>query len=116
MQSAPALNFVLLRVTDIEAAFTYFTEKLGLTTIPEQNAPTFRMFKGENGGIDFGIRLADKSEAGTVELYFSTNNLEGLRSILINKGIESTDITPRPFGSIFTAAAPDKHIVIMMGR
>ena len=116
MSVQPTLDFVLINVADIENSFQYFTEKLGFTTDPEQNAPTFRYLKGAPGGIDFGIRQASEDNpVGKIELYFKTHNLEGLRSELVGKQIEASSIMHPPFGTIFTVQSPDGITLTMMG-
>jgi len=115
MPSVPAFDFFVLYVSDLEASLKYFKETLGLSHVPEQDAPNFHFFLGGKG-VDFGIVQATKEtpQPGTVELYFKTDNLEGLRATYIGKGLEATPISHRPFGSIFTLQGPDAERLTMM--
>ena len=116
MSTQPTLDFVLINVADIEASFKYFTEQLGFTTDPEQNAPTFYYLKGAPGGIDFSIRQASETNpVGKIELYFKTHDLEGLRTELIGKQVEASPIMHPPFGTIFTVQSPDGVTLTMLG-
>jgi catechol 2,3-dioxygenase-like lactoylglutathione lyase family enzyme len=108
MSTQPALDFVVIRVADIEASFRYYTETLGFTTDPTQNGPDFRYLKGAPGGIDFGLFQADEThQPGSIELYLGTRDLEGLRQELLNKQVEVSPIMHPPFGDIFTVPSPD---------
>lgn len=108
MSTQPALDFVVIRVADIEASFRYYTETLGFITDPTQNGPDFRYLKGAPGGIDFGLFQADEAhQPGSIELYLGTRDLEGLRQELLNKQVEVSPIMHPPFGDIFTVPSPD---------
>jgi catechol 2,3-dioxygenase-like lactoylglutathione lyase family enzyme len=108
MSTQPALDFVVIRVADIEASFRYYTETLGFTTDPTQNGPDFRYLKGAPGGIDFGLFQADEAhQPGSIALYLGTRDLEGLRQELLNKQVEVSPIMHPPFGDIFTMPSPD---------
>jgi len=116
MSTQPTLDFVLINVADIEASYQYFTDKLGFTSNPEENAPTFRQLKGAPGGIDFALRQADETyPAGQVELYFKTQDLAGLRTELLDKDVEASPIMHPPFGDIFTVQPLDGVILTMLG-
>ncbi len=114
--SVPPLDFVLLYVADIEASFTEFTQKLGFTTLPDQNGPNFRYLKGGEGGIDFGLSQVtpDIRPAGSIELFFKTTDLSNLRASLTAKGLTATPIEKRPFASIFTVRTADNVPLTMM--
>ncbi len=116
MSMQPALDFVLINVSDIEASFRYYTEKLGFTSLAEENAPTFRYLKGAPGGIDFSLRQADAEHpVGQIELYFKTHDLAGLRGELVARDVAASPIMHPPFGTIFTVPAPDNESLTMMG-
>jgi len=51
--AAPVLAFVMLHVTDFDAASRYYTDTLGFTPMLDQDAPGFRMFAPVNGGIPY---------------------------------------------------------------
>ncbi len=116
MYSAPALTFVMLHVHDIDAAFRYFSDQLGMIHIPDQDAPAFRMFAPMPGGISFGIvnEGADGPKPGSVELIFSTPDLEGVRTTLVGRGVEASTIQTKPFGEYFEIPAPDGEVITVM--
>jgi catechol 2,3-dioxygenase-like lactoylglutathione lyase family enzyme len=111
-----ALDYAVLYVADLEAALAYFTERLGFARVLEQDGPGFRYLTGGAGGIDFGLLQASEHTPapGTVELFFKTSDIAGLRAELTARDVEATPIEHRPFGSIFTIHAPDGQILTMM--
>lgn len=115
--AAPALDFVVLYVSDIDGTLDLFTEKLGLHYDPEQSGPEFRQLSGD-GGIQFGLVIASENTPapGTMELYFKTADLAGLRKAVIGKGVAASPIQNRPFGSIFTVQTSDKHLLTMLSN
>ncbi|MDQ6833825.1 MAG: VOC family protein [Chloroflexota bacterium] len=116
MNAAPTLSFAMLHVADIDAAYRYCTEQLGFVPVPEwQSNPTFRMFAPAEGGITFSIATArESSMVGEIELYFYTQDLEGLRATLLGRGVDAGPIQSPPFGDIFTVPAPDGVPLTMM--
>lgn len=116
MSAMPVLDFVVFYVSDIEESFAYFTEKLGFQPIPEQSGPIFRALKGNEEKIGFGLNLVSEETppAGTVELYFGTDDLEGLHTSLTAKGAGTASIVHMPFGSIFNVQTPDRHALVML--
>lgn len=118
--STPALDFVLFYVADIEKAYQFFTETLGFPADPSQNSPLFRGFSGGEGAIPFGISVVDESASpeerrpGDIEVYFKTDNFEGMHAALTEKGARPTAIAHRPFGSIFSIPEPDGHLVTIL--
>jgi catechol 2,3-dioxygenase-like lactoylglutathione lyase family enzyme len=118
MPSTPAIDFIVLYVSDLEASLAYFTQELGFGHDPAQNTPEFRNLVDGQRNIGFGLVQATEAtpKPGSVELYFKTDDLEGLRSSYISKGIEPTAIVHQPFGSIFSVQPPDGLMVIMLGE
>ena len=115
MSATPSLSFALLHVSDIDAAYRYCTEQLGFVPISEQSGPAFRMFAPREGGIPFSIATApEPSMVGEIELYFYTDDLEGLRTAVVAKGVEAGPIQSPPFGDIFAVPAPDGVPLTMM--
>lgn len=114
--TTPALYFAMLYVSDMDAALAYFTDTLGFERDPSQDTPIFRFLKAGAGGIDFALRQAtpDSAAAGAVELYFSTPELSALHQRWSERGVEVTPIMPRPFGRIFSLAAPDQHLLTIV--
>lgn len=117
MPTTPALYFAMLYVDDLDAALGYFAETLGFEHDPSQDTPIFRYLRAGAGGIDFALRQAtpDSAVAGAIELYFSAADLPGLRDAWIARGAETTAITPRPFGAIFSFHTPDRHLLTVVG-
>ena len=120
MSTTPALDFILFYVSNLDEALKYFTETIGLQHNPAADTPNFRGFIGEEGSIPFGLALVSEEaspearQPGTIEVYFKTDDLEGMHASLASKGVEVTKIAHRPFGSIFSIPAPDGHLVTML--
>jgi catechol 2,3-dioxygenase-like lactoylglutathione lyase family enzyme len=116
MSTMPVLDFVVFYVSDIEESFAYFTEKLGFKPIPEQSGPIFRALIGNEEKIGYGLNLANEETppAGTVELYFKTDDIGELHTSLTAKEAGTTPVVQRPFGSIFSVQTPDRHALVML--
>ena len=116
MSTMPKIDFILFYVSNVEESRIYFTEKLGFGYVAEQSGPGFCQLKGGEGGVDFALlqATAETPQAGTVHVYFKTDDLAGLRATLVNRGVEATPIVQRPFGSIFDVPTPDGHSVTML--
>lgn len=115
MATTPALNFAIFYVSDLEESLKFFTKQLGLEHDPSQDAPDFRGFKAPAGSLPFGLTSAtnETPPAGTIEVYFRTNDLDGVHDALAKKGVKTTEIRTLYFGSIFGVAAPDGLRVTM---
>ncbi len=114
---SPTLHFIILYVSDINAAFDYYTNTLGLSGSParEGGDPTFRQFEGGEG-VAFGLQQVDPRyphPAGTVELYFKTDDLDGLHQKLTAQGVAASPIMTFPFASIFGLRSPDGSAITM---
>jgi catechol 2,3-dioxygenase-like lactoylglutathione lyase family enzyme len=118
MSTIPVLDFIVFYVSDLDESLAYFTEKLGFKATPEQQGPVFRGLSGNEEKIGFGLNLAgnDTPPAGTVELYFKTDNLTELHTTLTAKDAGTTSIVRMPFGSTFNIQTPDKHALVMLGE
>ena len=118
MSTMPVLDFIVFYVSDLDESSAYFTEKLGFKLTPGQNGQVFRGLTGNEDKIGFGLNLAsnDTPPAGTVELYFKTDNLEELHTTLTAKDAGTTSIVRMPFGPIFNIQTPDKHALVMLGE
>ncbi len=116
MATAPTLSFVMLHVTDFDAASRYYTETLGFVPMPGQDGPGFRMFVPGEGGIPFAIGQADvhTTAAGAVELYFYTDDLNGQRAAWHGRGAAVSEIETKPFGTLFTVPALDGEPLYVM--
>lgn len=116
MSTMPVLDYVIFYVSDLDESSAYFTEKLGFKPIPEQSGQVFRALSGNEEKIGFGLNLAsaDTPPAGTVELYFETNDLGELHTSLTARGAGTTSIVQLPFGSVFNVHTPDRHALVML--
>lgn len=118
--TTPTLHFVLFYVSDLEQSLKFFTDTLGLEHDPQQDAPDFRGFKLPAGSLPFGLTPVSEDappgspRPGSIEVYFKTDDLEGTHSALTDKGVKTTDIVHRYFGSIFGIAAPDGTPMTML--
>jgi catechol 2,3-dioxygenase-like lactoylglutathione lyase family enzyme len=117
MSTMPTLDFVIFYVADLAESVAYFTEKLGFTSTSGQNGQIFWGLSGNEPKIGFGLNVAsaDTPPAGTVELYFKTDNIEELHTTLTARDAGTTSIVRMPFGSIFNVQTPDKHALVMLG-
>lgn len=117
MTSIPSLDFVVFYVSDLKASTAWFSEKLGFDYLPEQSGPQFSQLKSGNGP-NFGLVLASAQTppAGTVEVYFKSDNLPSLRESVISRGVEATEIAHPPFGDIFSVYSADGQIVTMLAE
>lgn len=115
MSTAPKLDFIVLYVSNIESAYNHFAHTLGLEAVPDRDGPVFRQFVGGQG-VPFGLNLASEETppAGTVELYFKTDDLQELHTTLSARNAATTEIMHRPFGSIFNVTAPDNLKIVML--
>jgi catechol 2,3-dioxygenase-like lactoylglutathione lyase family enzyme len=100
----PALNFVLIYVSDMDAAYHFFTNVLGFEPASEadRNSPGFRQLKS-NGGVDFALILPtgeDRGKPGDIELYVKTDDIQATREALIGKGVAAGPVVDRPFGQV----------------
>ncbi len=116
MPTIPVLDFLVFYVSDLDESFAYFTEKLGFAPTSEQNGSVFRGLRGNDGKIGYGLNLVGEGTppAGTVELYFKTDDIEKLHTELSAKGAGTTSIAQLPFGSVFTVQSPDKHALLIL--
>jgi catechol 2,3-dioxygenase-like lactoylglutathione lyase family enzyme len=116
MPTIPALDFVVFYVSNMDESFAYFTEKLGFDPTPGQDGPTFRQLTSNEEKIGFGLNLASEQTppAGTIELYFKTDEIGELHTRLTAKNAGTTPIIQLPFGSIFNVTSPDKHPLVML--
>jgi len=114
--AAPALDFVVLYVSDLEGSLEYFTEKLGFIHDVAGDGPNFRQLKGAEGSPGLGLlRATEQTPAvGNVQLYFKTADLSDLRDAIISRGVKLEPIQQRPFGSIFDVPMPDNLLFTML--
>ncbi len=117
MSTIPTLDFVVFYVSDLAESVAYFTEKLGFEATPGQDGQIFWGLSGNEEKIGFGLNLVSENTppAGTVELYFKTDDLEELHTTLTVRDAGTTSIIKLPFGSVFNVQTPDKHALVMLG-
>jgi len=118
MPSLPAIDFIVLYVSDLEASLAFFTKQLGFSHDPAQNTPVFRNLVDGQSNIGFGLVQTGEGtpKPGSVEMYFKTDDLQGLRSSYIGKGMEPSPIVKQPFGSIFSVNPPDGLLVTLLSE
>ena len=118
MPSVPAIDFIVLYVSDLEASLAYFTQKLSFGHDPAQNTPNFRNLVDGQSKVGFGLVQSAEGtpKPGSVEMYFKTDDLQGLRSSYIGKGMEPSPIVKQPFGSIFSVNPPDGLLVTLLSE
>src|SRR6185437_13715272 len=85
----PALELTLLHVTDIDAARTFYTEKLGLEIDAAQSGPNFVLFQRPKG---VGASLALSSEGDGqpytgVELWWYVDDVDATHDELVARGV-----------------------------
>jgi catechol 2,3-dioxygenase-like lactoylglutathione lyase family enzyme len=115
VSTIPAIGFVVFYVSDIEESVAYFTEKLGFKPVPEENSPIFRTLIGSDEQIGYGLNLVSQETppAGSVELYFKTNDIDKLHAALVAKEAKAASIAQKPFGRIFSVQTPDRHALMV---
>ena len=115
--AAPALNYVLFFVADIEASAAFFTNSLGFALDPSQSNPTFRQFDSGSGGATIGLFQSDDQTPppGEVELYLGTPDIAALREAWVGRGLAATPIVQMPFGKIFEVQTPDGRTLTPIG-
>ncbi len=109
------LNFVLLHVTDIEEATTFYTEKLGL--VIEDQQPGFVQFKQPMGqGATFALsQEGDGSPVQNVELWWFVDNADATYADLTAKDVlVAQPLKDEPFGRTFAIKDPSGNTVYMM--
>lgn len=115
--AAPALNYVLFYVADVEASEAFFTDTLGYTADPSQSGPNFRQLAPVPGGATIGLLQADDQTppAGQVDLYLGTPDIAALRAAWVARGVAAGPIVQMPFGTIFEVATPDGRKLTPIG-
>lgn len=109
-------DFVILYVSDMDETLRLFTQQLGFTHEQEADEPSYRQIDGGAGNTKVGIVQAGAQTPppGSLQLFFQTEDLAGLREELIAKGVEASPISQRPFGKVFSVTTPDGVPLQMM--
>ncbi len=115
--AAPAIDYILFYVADIEASHAFFVDTLGFTPDPSQDAPTFRQFAAGPGGAMIGLLQANAQTPppGEVDLYLGTPDIAALRERWVARGADAGPIVQMPFGKIFEIKTPDGRKLTPLG-
>lgn len=115
--TAPAFDFVVFYVTDLDASCRFFEQSLGFARLLEGDGPGFRQFV-DGKGMGFGLSETrdDAHRPGEVQLYLKSDDLAGLRDAWQARGVAATPIVEMPFGPIFTIATPDGCTLVPLGQ
>jgi predicted enzyme related to lactoylglutathione lyase len=104
----PNLDFVVLRVPNIEQARAFYTEKLGLTVEDEQ--PGFVQFRRSGGLEGASFALAENPSAtphAGVTLWWRVEDAAAAHDAFTARGIPIVNpLQDRPFGRIFAISDP----------
>ncbi len=113
--ATPALNYVVLYVSDLEASRELY-KKLGFVHMVSEDGPGFCQFNGGADGILFGLVQTNEHSpaAGVNELYLKTPNIAAMREVVTSKGVEAGPIMEMPFGKIFAVNSADNHPVMVI--
>lgn len=113
--AAPALDFVVFYVADLDASCRFFEGALGFARQPEGDSPVFRQFI-DGAGHGFGLAQAGERTptAGEARLYYKTTDLAALRERWTANGVAASPIVPLPFGKVFEVATPDGYTLTAM--
>ena len=111
-----ALDFVIFYVSDLAATSKYLTEKIGFSFDSEGSGPNFQQLWGKEGTPGIGLIGANEQTpaAGSVKLYFKTDDIADTHSTIITRGVELGPIVQMPFGKIFDVPMPDNFLVSML--
>lgn len=99
------LQFIIRHVDDVDAARTFYTEKLGFEVTAEQ--PGFVQFAAPNGANFAIARNTDDPYEQPLELWWHVDNADAAHAELVAKGVEIA-FPPRdePFGRAFAVKDP----------
>jgi catechol 2,3-dioxygenase-like lactoylglutathione lyase family enzyme len=91
------LELVLVPVTDVDRAKTFYTEKVGFT-LDVDHAPSedFRVVQltppGSAASITIGIGLTDATPGSTKGTHLIVTDIEAARAELVARGVDVSDI------------------------
>ena len=109
------LNFVLLHVTDIEKATSFYTEKLGL--VVEDSQPGFVQFKQPMGqGATFALsQEGDGTPVQNAELWWFVDDADTTYADFVAKDVPvAQPLKDEPFGRTFAIQDPSGNTLYMM--
>jgi predicted enzyme related to lactoylglutathione lyase len=108
------LNFILMHVSNVAEAATFYTEKLGLTI--EDQGPDFVQFKQPTGvGATLALSKAESAPSSGTELWWYVDDADASLATLQAKGVEVVDQPKNePFGRTFSIKAPEGYTLYML--
>lgn len=109
------LNFILLHVSDVEQARTFYTEKLGL--VVEDQQPDFVQFQQPmgNGAIFALSKSSDNATLQGAELWWYVDDANKTFADLVAQGTEVVSKpVDEPFGRVFAIKDPAGHTLHML--
>ncbi|GAC1394354.1 MAG: hypothetical protein NVS4B11_11090 [Ktedonobacteraceae bacterium] len=108
------LNFVMLHVSNVTEAATFFTEKLGLEV--ELQQPDFVQFKQPGGnGATLALGKGESTPDAGTELWWYVENAEKALATLQQKGVTVKEpLTNMPFGRTFSIQGPGGYVLYLL--
>ncbi len=108
------LNFIIMHVSNVAEATTFYTEKLGMTI--EDQAPDFVQFKQPAGnGATFALSKGESMPSTGTELWWFVDDADATLATLQGKGVEVADMPKNePFGRTFSIKAPEGYTLYML--
>ena len=108
------LQFIMLHVTDVAEAATFYSEKLGLK-IEDQNPGFVQFGSGPGGGAVLAIGVGESRPDPGTELWWFVDNADAACADLKAKGVKIVE-EPKdePFGRVFSFKAPGDYILYML--
>ncbi|MFC5996030.1 VOC family protein [Pseudonocardia hispaniensis] len=129
------LELVLLPVTDVDQAKSFYTENVGFDLdVDHQAGPDFRVVQltppGSACSIAFGLGISDAQPGSVHGLHLVVTDIDAARAELIERGVAVTEIrhmTPdgwvpgsdpehRDYGSFADFADPDGNLWVLQER
>ncbi len=111
-------DFILLHVSSIEEAVSFYTEKLGLEVDGPQS-PTFVQFKQPGGKGSILALSVEEGNANTpgnsTELWWFVDDVNATHKTLASRGVEiASPLVDMPFGRTFSVKGPSDHTMYML--
>jgi len=108
------LNFVMLHVSDVNAATTFFKEKFDLEVETQQ--PDFVQFKQPQGnGASLAIGKAETTPDVGTELWWYVDDADKALATLQQKGATIREpLTTMPFGRTFSVQGPGGYVLYLL--
>jgi catechol 2,3-dioxygenase-like lactoylglutathione lyase family enzyme len=129
------LELVLLPVTDVDRAKTFFTEKAGFNldvdTSPKEGLRVVQLTPpGSACSITLGIGITDAEPGSVRGLHLVVTDIEAARTELVERGVEVSDIVHyeageqkpgrdperQPFNSFANFSDPDGNTFVLQER